>query len=159
MNKPAPSQQFDPFCFAALDGVVPSVTPGQEEAQPLLAQGLENIAYGEDDLKQEDGEDGCVSLDQDTMSSILHSITECLGPHNVLQLFSSQDPNSNFMFEGGDPNLNFPDSAGQPAVNMSSFYDAHFNQMVSHSHSSESLPQDLLGISLGQVKTESEEDS
>ncbi|XP_036415614.1 transcription factor RelB isoform X2 [Colossoma macropomum] len=157
VNKPAPSHQFDPFCFATLDCGIPSATPAQEESQPLMAQILEDNPYVEDDLKQEDG---CVSLDLDTMSNIFFSISECLGHQNVLQLLNNQDPNSNFMFDGTDPNFS---STSQPPMNMTSYYDAHFNQMVSagqsHGIDHDSLPQDLLGISLNQVKTENEEDS
>ncbi|XP_017580004.1 transcription factor RelB isoform X2 [Pygocentrus nattereri] len=157
VNKPASSHQFDPFCFPTLDCGIPLATPAQEESQPLVAPILEDNSYVEDDLKQEDG---CVSLDLDTMSNIFLSISECLGHQNVLQLLNNQDPNSNFMFDGTDPNFS---STSQPPMNMTSYYDAHFNQMVSagqsHSLDPDSLPQDLLGISLSQVKTESEENS
>uniref|UniRef100_A0A3B4DMF2 RHD domain-containing protein n=1 Tax=Pygocentrus nattereri TaxID=42514 RepID=A0A3B4DMF2_PYGNA len=130
VNKPASSHQFDPFCFPTLDCGIPLATPAQEESQPLVAPILEDNSYVEDDLKQEDG---CVSLDLDTMSNIFLSI---------------------------NPNFS---STSQPPMNMTSYYDAHFNQMVSagqsHSLDPDSLPQDLLGISLSQVKTESEENS
>ncbi|KAI4905192.1 hypothetical protein NFI96_013911 [Prochilodus magdalenae] len=155
MNKPAACHQFDTFCFPPLDCNVPSATPAQEASPSLSA--LEDNPYVEDDLKQEDG---CVSLDMDTMSNIFLSISECLGHQNVLQLLNNQDPNSNFMFDGTEPNFS---STGQPPMNMTSYYDAHFNQMVSagqsHGTDHDSLPQDLLGISLSQVKTETEEDS
>ncbi|KAL7831656.1 hypothetical protein AOLI_G00292040 [Acnodon oligacanthus] len=130
VNKPASSHQFDPFCFPTLDCGVPLATPAQEESQPLMPQILEDNPFVEDDLKQEDG---CVSLDLDTMSNIFLSI---------------------------NPNFS---STSQPPMNMTSYYDAHFNQMVSagqsHSLDHDSLPQDLLGISLSQVKTENEENS
>ncbi|XP_072548334.1 transcription factor RelB isoform X1 [Salminus brasiliensis] len=156
MNKPAPSHQFETFGFTPLDCGIQSATPAQEDSQSLLAQGLED-PYG-DDLKQEDS---CVSLDPDTMSNILLSISECLGPQNVLQLITNPDANSNLTFDCADPNLNLMDIS-QPQMNISSYYDTHFNQMVSdrsHLSDHDSLPQDLLGISLGQVKTENEEDS
>lgn len=152
LNKPAPSHQIEPF-FPPLDCGVPSATPAQEGSQPLLAHGLEDL-YG-DDLSQEDS---CVSLDPDAMSNIMLSISECIGQQNFLQLLNNPDPT--LMFDGTDPNLNM--DIGQPQVNIISYNDMHFNQMVSvrsHGTDPDSLPQDLLGISLGQVKTENDEDS
>ncbi|XP_066518617.1 transcription factor RelB isoform X2 [Hoplias malabaricus] len=150
ISHPVPSDPFNTLCFSQLDFDIPSA-PTQE--QPVLDPVTEDNCFVED----EEEEDSCVSLDPETMSSILSSISECLGHQNVLQLLNNQDPNSNFMFDGTEPNLNFPMSS------MSSFCDAQFSQMVSagqsHSSAHESLPQDLLGISLGQVKTENEEDS
>lgn len=149
INKPAPSHQFE-TSFPLLDCGVPLATPVQDSSQPFLAQGLED-AYGVD-LSQEDS---CVSLDPEAMSNIWLSITECLSQQNVLQLLNNPDSNnSNLMFDGPDPNLS--------QINISSFYDTHFNQMVSdrsHGSDPDSLPQDLLGISLDQVKTENNEDS
>ncbi|KAK1786234.1 hypothetical protein P4O66_017592, partial [Electrophorus voltai] len=156
INKPDPSHQFDPFCFAPLDCGIPSAPPALQEENKLL-QTLDEIHYGEDDLKQEDG---CVSLDPDTMDNILFSITECLGAQNFLQLLNSQDPNSNILVEGTDANLNIPE-VGQPPLNLASFTDAHFSQMVSQGSGSdrETLPHDLQGIYISQVKMENDEDS
>ncbi|XP_076832533.1 transcription factor RelB isoform X2 [Brachyhypopomus gauderio] len=155
INKPAPSQQFEPFYFGPLDCGLPSAPPAAQDENKLLQ--LNEIHYMDDDLKQEDS---CVSLDQDTMNSILFSITECLGAQNVFQLLNGQDPNSNILGDGTDTNLNVPEM-DQPQLNLGSYTDAHFNQMVSQGSVSDrdTLPLDLQGIYLSQVKTENAEDS
>ncbi|XP_022529988.2 transcription factor RelB isoform X1 [Astyanax mexicanus] len=155
INKPATSHQIDTFNFIPFDCGIPLATPLQDflgtSSQPSLGQGLEDL-YA-DPFGQEDS---CVSLDPDAMGNLLVSISECIGQQNLFQLFNNADPG----FDGSDPNLNI--DMGQPQMNLSSYSDMHFNQMVSdrnHGTDPESLPQDLIGISLGQVKTENEGDS
>ncbi|XP_046718196.1 transcription factor RelB isoform X2 [Silurus meridionalis] len=126
INTPAPAPQFDP----SFPVEVPDCAfPAQEESQATFSQSLDEIHY-------EDGSDPCVSLDQDTINSLLFSINECLGPQNFLHLLNGQEPNPN----NADPNLNHLE-AEQPPL----FVDPHYNQ---------ELPQDLRDIFLCQVKTE-----
>ncbi|XP_017346296.1 transcription factor RelB isoform X1 [Ictalurus punctatus] len=131
MSTPGPAHQFDPFCA---DGSDCSILP-QEEMFSQVPQVLDGIHY-EDSGSQLD--DTCVSLDPDTVNSLLCSLTDCLGPQNFLQLLNSQDPNSSIT----DTNLNHME-AGQPPI--TSFIDPFYNQ---------ELPQDLQDIFLRQVKTE-----
>lgn len=131
MSTPGPAHQFDPFCA---DGSDCSILP-QEEMFSQVPQVPDGIHY-EDSGSQLD--DTCVSLDPDTVNSLLCSLTDCLGPQNFLQLLNSQDPNSSIT----DTNLNHME-AGQPPI--SSFIDPFYNQ---------ELPQDLQDIFLRQVKTE-----
>nr|WMZ00201.1 NFkB p50 transcription factor [Clarias magur] len=130
MSTAGPIHQFDSFGAEGSDGRIPA----QDESQVPFSQVLDEIHYP-DSLR---GDDTCVSLDPDTMNSILVSINECLEPQNLLWLLNSQDPNSNVT----ETNPNHME-ASQPS--MFPFVDPFYNQ---------ELPQDLQDIFLRQVKTE-----
>ncbi|XP_062872529.1 transcription factor RelB [Trichomycterus rosablanca] len=138
-STPGLSHQLDPFSFGNLNCNISA----PEVNQSTQAQLPEFIQY-DDDLKEEDS---CVSLDQDTLSSILANITECLGPQNFLQLLNSQDLNSNFT----DLNMN-PQDVSQPSANAAALNDLYMNPEI---------PQDMhiQDVFLRQVKTENEEES
>lgn len=131
MNTPGPAGHFDSFCVDVSDCSIPA----QEESKATFPQGLDEIHYADTGLQSDDT---CVSLDPDTMNSLLFSLTECLGPQKFLQLLNSEDPNSNI----ADTNPSHLE-AGQPSI--SSFVDPFYNPEV---------PQDLQDIFLRQVKTE-----
>lgn len=131
MSPPGPAHQFDSFCADGSDRGIPA----QEESQAIFPQVPDGIHYPDSDLQ---AEDTCVSLDQETMNSLMFSLTECLGPQNFQWLLNSQELNSN----AADANLNHLD-VGQPSV--SSFVDQIYNPEI---------PQDLQDIFLRQVKTE-----
>lgn len=127
---PGPGLQFESYCIDGPDYGLPA----QEESQATFPQVPDEIHYADNDLRQEDT---CVSLDPETMSSLLEGLSECLGSQNFLHLLNSQQPNSNI----ADTNLNHLE-VGQPNI---SFVDQFYNP---------DLPQDLQDIFLRQVKTE-----
>ncbi|MCJ8739907.1 hypothetical protein PDJAM_G00052840 [Pangasius djambal] len=124
MSTPGPSHQF---CVDGSDCGIPT----QEASQAAFPQVLDEIHYADSSLRLDDT---CDSLDPETMSSLLFSLTEYLSPQNFLQLLNSQDLNSNI----ADANLNHHEAD-------QSFGDPFYNQ---------ELPQDLQDIFLRQVKTE-----
>lgn len=131
MSTPAPGQRFDAFCVDGPD----CGPPATEETPATFPQVPDGTHYVDNDLPTEDT---CVSLDPETMNSLLLGLSECLGTHNFYQLLNSQDSNSNIT----DTNLNHLE-AGPPPV--SSFGDQFYNPEI---------PQDFQDIFLRQVKTE-----
>ncbi|XP_060799647.1 transcription factor RelB isoform X2 [Neoarius graeffei] len=128
MSTPGPAHQF---CADVFDSGIPA----QEESKATFPQALNEIHYEDTGLQSDET---CVSLDTETMNSLLFSLNECLGSQNFLQLLNSQDPNANI----ADTNLSHLEAGQPPAL---SFTDPFYNP---------ELPQDLQDIFLRQVKTE-----
>ncbi|XP_051962605.1 transcription factor RelB-like [Xyrauchen texanus] len=149
MNEPSTSQPFDPFyvpntplAIPALDGVI-----------HMQSQGMEEIHYNED-FKQEDS---CVSLDQESLEKILHSLTQCFDAQGPDQLITQFLLGSDFNFTVDGTNTKPNLAVNQPMMNMASINDAHFSQMVCEN---QVYPPDLENIEglLGPVKSENKQD-
>ncbi|TSQ46630.1 Transcription factor RelB [Bagarius yarrelli] len=131
ISTPVPPKQFDTYCVEGSERGIPT----QAESQAVFPSVMDEIHYLDSDIQVEDT---CISLDPDTISSLLISINDCLGTGTFLQMLNSQDPNSN-----STDIIQNPLNAGQSPT--SSFVDPFYNQ---------ELPQDLQDIFLRQVKTE-----
>ncbi|XP_043114081.1 transcription factor RelB isoform X2 [Puntigrus tetrazona] len=154
-------QHFDNPFYAAPDCNVPSASmPASvmEGGVHMPSQVMEEIHYDED-FKQEDS---CVSLDPETLDTVLQGITQCFASFRQDQSQQGSDqflnqllfPSElNFGLDGTDMKLN----ASQPMTNMSSINDAHFSQMVNEN---QAYPLDLDNIEdvFPHVKSENELD-
>ncbi|XP_026081899.1 transcription factor RelB homolog isoform X1 [Carassius auratus] len=129
--------------------------PGASMAVPVMDAGahvpsqvMEGIHYNED-FKQEDG---CVSMDQDTLDTVLQGISKCLaqpGSDQLLnQLFFPSD--LNFGLDSTDMKLN----VNQPMMNMSSINDVHFSQMVNENQVYPADLENIDGLIFSSVKNE-----
>lgn len=130
-STPAQGHQFDSFCANVSDCGIPAPV----ETPVTYPQVPNEVHYAEADHPIDDT---CVSIDPETMNSLLFGLSECLGSQTFSQLLNSQDSNFNVT----DTNLNHLE-AGQPPV--SSFVDQFYNPET---------PQDFQDIFLRQVKTE-----
>ncbi|KAK2831227.1 hypothetical protein Q7C36_016313 [Tachysurus vachellii] len=133
-------RKFNEDCVVSADAMINTPIPAQqfvaqEESQAMFPPVMDEIQYPDSDLQLDSP---CVSLDPESISTLLLSINECLGNQTFLQLLNSQDLNSS----STDTNLNHPE-AGKPQI--SSFVDPFYDP---------ELPQDLHDIFLRQVKTE-----
>lgn len=161
MSEPAAPHVFELFPYPS-ESSVGMLTASQDlTCQP--AQGLGDMQYPIDDLKQEDL---MGPLDTDTMtmlSTILNQVLEDGNNAFAMPNPTNQDENSNFR----NINLGMAGMEDLSSLNINLYTDMQFNQMVSGGH--HGLPPSVLEIidhSLGsveghghpQVKTEKEGD-
>lgn len=115
----------------------------------MSSQGMEEIHYNED-FKQEDG---CVSMDPETLENFIQGITQCLAQPGSEQFLNQLFLNSEF-FDGTDTNSN----VNQTSINMSSIHDAHFSQMVNESQTYPADLENIEGLIFSSVKSENDQD-
>ncbi|XP_073673879.1 transcription factor RelB homolog [Garra rufa] len=148
-------QHFDNSFYAPPDCSVPNASmavPVMDGGIHMPAQVMEEIHYNED-FKHEDG---CISLDPETLDTVLQGISQCLGQHGpdqfLSQLFFPGDPN--FGLDGTDTKSNI----SQPMMNMSSINDVHFSQMVNENQTYPADLENIDGLIYSNVKSENDLD-
>lgn len=161
MSEPSAPQVFEPFSYPLESSVGMGTASLDLAGQP--AQGLGDMPYSIDDLKQEDL---MGPLDTDTMTMLSTILNQMLEEGNntfPMPNLTNQDENSNF-----HANMNF--GMEDPSLpNMNMYTEMQFNQMVSGSGSHHVIPPNVLdmidqnlgsveGHAIPQVKTEKEGD-
>lgn len=118
----------------------------------MQSQGMEEIHYNED-FKQEDG---CVSMDPETLETFIQGISQCLIQPGSEQILNQilLNPDFNFSFEGTDTNSN----VNQTMINMASINDAHFSQMVNENQAYPADLENIEGLIFAPVKSENDLD-
>ncbi|RXN04018.1 transcription factor -like isoform X2 [Labeo rohita] len=148
-------QHFDNPFYASPECNVPNASmavPVIDGGIHMPSQVMDEIHYNED-FKQEDG---CISLDPETLDTVLQGISQCLGQPGsdqfLNQLFFPGD--LNFGLDGTDTKSNI----SQPMMNMSSINDAHFSQMVNENQAYPPDLENIDGLIYSTVKSENDLD-
>ncbi|XP_016393443.1 transcription factor RelB homolog [Sinocyclocheilus rhinocerous] len=162
VNELTMPQHFDNQFYTPPDCNVPNASmavPVMDGGNHMPSQVMEEIHYNED-FKQEDG---CVSLDPDTLNTVLQGISQCLASFRPDQSQHGSDQllnqlffpgNLNFGLDGADTKLN----VNQPMMNMSSINDVHFSQMVNENQAYPADLENIEGLIFSTVKNENDLD-
>ncbi|KAF4104003.1 transcription factor RelB isoform X1 [Onychostoma macrolepis] len=157
-NELSMPQHFDNSFYAPPDCNVPNASmavPVMDGGVHMPSQVVEEIHYNED-FKQEDS---CVSLDPETLDTVLQGISQCLASFRPDQSQQGSDQFLNQLFFQGDLNFGLDGTdtklnVGQPMMNMSSINDAHFSQMVSENQTYPADLENIEGLIFSPVKSE-----
>lgn len=155
VNELGMPQHFENPFYTSPDFNIPNASmavPVMDGGVHMPSQVMEKIHYN-DDFKQEDG---CISMDLDTLDTVFQSISQCLAQQGSDQLLNQLlfPGDLNFGLDGTDTKLN----VSQPMMNMSSINDVHFSQMVNESQVYPTDLENIEGLIFSTVKNENDLD-
>lgn len=156
-------QHFDNTFYAPLDCNVPNASmavPVMDGGIHMPSQVMEQNIHYDEDFKQEDS---CVSLDPETLDTVLQGISQCLASFRPDQSQQGSDQLFNQLFFHGDLNFGLDGTdtklnVSQPMMNMSSINDAHFCQMVNENQAYPADLENIEGLMFSPVKSENDLD-
>ncbi|XP_018968539.1 transcription factor RelB homolog [Cyprinus carpio] len=155
VNELGMPQHFENPFYTSPDFNIPNASmavPVMDGGVHMPSQVMEKIHYN-DDFKQEDG---CISMDLDTLDTVFQSISQCLAQQGSDQLLNQLlfPGDLSFGLDGTDTKLN----VNQPMMNMSSINDVHFSQMVNESQVYPTDLENIEGLIFSTVKNENDLD-
>lgn len=161
-NELSMPQHFDNPFYTPPDCNIPNASmavPVMDGGVHMPSQVMEEIHYNED-FKQEDS---CVSLDPETLDTVLQGISQCLASFRPDQSQQGSDQFLNQLFFHGDLNFGLDGTdtklnVSQPMMNMSSINDVHFSQMVNENQAYPADLENIEGLVFSPVKSENDLD-